>query len=109
MRFLEHQTKFFKLLSTMLFYLINEYSNAEYLTVDEWNSYYKVICRLDVCEFLVPANPQLPRIYECVTAESYRPDPKILNAKDDLDDEQNAPDAKIEKLPLLCMTHNVTF
>ena len=108
MRFPEHQARFFKLLSTVLYYLVSGYSNAGYLAADKWNPYYKAIYKLDVCEFLVCANSQIPRIYECVMVEPYRADPKILNAEGDLDGEQDAPDAEIEELPLLRMAHSVT-
>jgi hypothetical protein len=108
MRFPEHQAKFFKLLSTVLYYLVSGYSNAGYLAADKWNPYYKAIYKLDVCEFLVGANSQIPRMYECVIVDPYHADPKILNAEGDLDGEQDAPDAEIEELPLLRLAHSVT-
>ena len=108
MRFPDHQARFFKLLSTVLYYLVSGYSNAGYLAADKWNPYYKAMYRLDVCQFLVCANPQIPRIYECVMVEPYRADPKILNAEGDLDGEHDAPDEDIEELSLLRMAYSVT-
>src|SRR5271154_1653012 len=41
MWFPEHQAEFFKLLSTVLYYLVSGYSNVRYLAADKWNPYYK--------------------------------------------------------------------
>ena len=68
MRFPEHQSEFFKLLSTVLYYLVSGYSNVGYLAADEWNPYYKTKYNIQVCEVLCCV-PTL-RNHECTSALS---------------------------------------
>ena len=98
MRFPEHQAEFFKLLSTVLYYLVSGYSNVGYLAADEWNPYYKVMYGIQVRQHLVCANHQKPQMYECVAVKPYRADPALLYAEGDLDMESDAEDEEIEEL-----------
>jgi len=98
MRFPEHQAEFFKLLSTLLYYLVSGYSNVGYLAADEWNPYYKILYGIQVHQDLIRTNPQKPRMYECVVVDSYHADPAILYAEGDLDMESDAEDEEIEEL-----------
>ena len=49
MRYPEYQAEFFKLLSTVLYYMVSGYSNVGYLAGEEWNPYYKSKYGLQVC------------------------------------------------------------
>jgi hypothetical protein len=66
MRFPEHQAGFFKLLSTLLYYLVSGFSNVGYLSGEEWNPFYKILYCIQVHQDLVRANPRKPRMYECI-------------------------------------------
>ena len=48
MRQPKQQAEFFKLLSTLFYYMISGNSNIGYLAKDEWNPYYKEKHNLDV-------------------------------------------------------------
>jgi hypothetical protein len=56
MRQPKQQAEFFKLLSTLFYYMISGESNIGYLAKDEWNPYYTEKHNLHVLSALVFAN-----------------------------------------------------
>ena len=98
MRFPEQQAEFFKLLSTVLYYLVSGFSNVGYLAADAWNPYFQVLYDVKVHQDLIYANRQKPRMYECIVVKPELANPALLNAEGDLDMESDADDEEIEEL-----------
>jgi hypothetical protein len=65
MRQPKQQAEFFKLLSTLFYYMISGESNIGYLAKDEWNPYYTEKNNLHVLSALVFANVRNDR---CMSA-----------------------------------------
>lgn len=100
MRKPENQAEFFRLLSTLFYYMVSGKSHIAYLANEEWNPCYQEKYGLQVCRDLVPADSQKRPMYECVTVKSYRGADEILDMEGVLDGESDASDADMDDYKL---------
>jgi hypothetical protein len=100
MRKPENQAEFFKLLSTLFYYMISGKSHIAYLADEEWNPCYKEKYGLQVSPDLVPTDSQKRPMYDCVIVKPCRGVDEILDEEGDLDGESDASDVDMDDFKL---------